>query len=167
MTAPTTEPVGTISADGTIDPAAGVVIVCVGKKGSGKSVMGLRYCRAYPGDRLIIDVAGDDGPVGEDVYEMRGNVEELPRRWPEWRRDGDRPMTIRYVPDLGSPTFLADVDAAIGLALDEDRHGIDEAMPRMVLVHEMGRAFPSGKPLPNAARLLQHGRHNTPTTLVA
>lgn len=159
MAAPTTDRTGTVSAAGTIDPSAGVVIVCVGKKGSGKSVMGLRYCKAYPGDRLIIDVAGDDGPVGEDVWEMRGRADELPLRWPELPRDGDRPMTIRYVPDAGSPTFLADVDTALGIAIDRGEC--------LVLVHEMGRVFPSGRPLPNAQRLLQHGRHNGATTLVA
>lgn len=158
-TATTTEATGTLSATGTIDPAAGVVIVCVGKKGSGKSVMGLRYTRAYPGDRLIIDVAGDDGPIGEDVWELRGSADELPRSWPELPRDGDRPMTIRYVPDAGSPTFLADVDTALGLAIDRGEC--------LVLVHEMGRVFPAGRPLPNAQRLLQHGRHNGATTLVA
>jgi hypothetical protein len=164
--APPTDPAGTIAADGTIDPAAGVVVVCVGKKGSGKSVMGLRYCRAFPGDRLIIDVAGDDGPVGEDVWEMRGRADELPLRWPELPRDGDRPMTIRYVPDAGSPTFLADVDTALGIALNRPV-AVAPDLPCMVLVHEMGRVFPAGRPLPNAQRLLQHGRHNGATTLVA
>lgn len=154
-----TDQQGTIAADGSIDPSAGAVIVCVGKKGSGKSVMGLGYAKAYPGDRLIIDVAGDDGPVGDDVWELRGRADELPTKWPDWKRDGDKPMTLRYVPDAGSNTFLADVDTALGIGIDRGEC--------LVLVHEMSRVFPSGRPLPNAQRLLQHGRHQGATTLVA
>ncbi len=151
---------GTLGPGGEIDPKRGVVIVCTGKKGSGKSVMGLAIARNYPGDRLIIDVAGDDGPVGADVLEMRGTAEELPRGWPEWQRDVEgRPMTVRYVPDAGSPTILEDMDAALGIAIARGEC--------LVLVHEMGRVFPAGRQLPNAQRLLQHGRHNGATTLIA
>lgn len=158
-----TEQTGTLGPGGEIDPARGVVIVCCGGKGTGKTVMALTLTRAYPGDRLIIDVAGDDGPVGEEILELRGTWEEIPEKWPEWRRDGDLPMTIRYVPDLGSKTFLADCDAAIGMAVDRGEC--------LVVVHEMGRVFPSGKTMPNASRLLQHGRHHDrgagATTLIA
>lgn len=167
MTAQTpTEQAGTFGPDGQIDPTRGVVIICVGKKGSGKSVYLLVLAREYArtGDVLVIDVAGDDGPVGEDVWEMRGTAEELPASWPEWARVDDKPMIIRYVPDLGSKSFLEDVDAALGVAENRD----PDAGPVLIVVHEMGRVFPSGgRVLPNAARLLQHGRHNTPTNLAA
>lgn len=161
-----TDQSGTFGPDGGIDPRRGSVIVCVGRKGSGKSVYLLVLARAYArtGDVLVLDVAGDDGPVGEDVWEIRGTAEELPTRWPEWGRDGDKPMILRYVPDLGSPTLLQDLDAALGIGLNRP----PELGPVLIVVHEMGRVFPSGStPLPNAQRLLQHGRHGTPTNLAA
>lgn len=167
MTANTpTDQTGTFGPDGSIDPTRGVVIICVGKKGSGKSIYLLVLAREYArtGDVLVIDVAGDDGPVGEDVLEMRGTADELPTAWPEWRRLDDKPMMIRYVPDPGSRSFLEDLDAALGVALNRDQ----DAGPVLVVVHEMGRVFPAGgRPLPNAQRMLQHGRHNTPTNLAA
>lgn len=161
-----TDQSGTFGPDGGIDPRRGAVIVCVGRKGSGKSVYLLVLARDYArtGDVLVLDVAGDDGPVGEDVWEIRGTYDELPTRWPEWARVDDKPMILRYVPDLGSPTLLQDMDAAIGIALNRD----PGRGPVLVVVHEMGRVFPAGsRPLPNAQRLLQHGRHNTPTNLAA
>lgn len=143
---------------GRIDPHAGSIIVCVGKKRSGKSIMGLLLFMSYPGDRLVIDVAGDDGPVGEDVYTLKGRADELPGSWPEWLRDGDKPMTLRYVPDAGSPSFLADMDHAVGLAVG---HG-----ECALLVHEMGRLCPANRTPPNTNRVLQHGRHNGATTSI-
>lgn len=159
-----TDQSGTFGPDGGIDPQRGSVIVCVGRKGSGKSVYLLVLARGYArtGDVLVLDVAGDDGPVGEDVWEIRGTADELPDRWPEWGRDGDKPMILRYVPDAGSPTFLQDLDAAVGIGLNRP----PDRGPVLIVVHEMGRVFPAGsRPLPNAQRLLQHGRHNGPTNL--
>jgi hypothetical protein len=148
----------TIGPDGRIDPSKGRIIALFGRKGSGKSVMGLTLFRSYPGDRVVLDIAGDDGPVGEDIIDLVGNKDELPTRWPEWRRVDGKPMTLRYKPDPGSPTYLEDMDAVVGIALDRGEC--------CLLVHEtteLARAV--GTP-PNTRRALGQGRHNGATTQI-
>jgi hypothetical protein len=153
----------TFGADGTIDPARGVIATMLGKKRSGKSIMGLLMFMQYPGDRVVIDVAGDDGPIGPDVVEIRGTLADgtIPDRWPSYLRKADRdgrplPMILRYVPDAGSKTFLDDMDAVVALAL---AHG-----QCAILVHEIGVLAPANKTRPHTTRLLMHNRHNGATT---
>jgi len=151
---------GTFDNRGQLDISDGRIITCLGKKKSGKSVMALGLFQSYAkGDRVVIDVAGDDGPWGDGVIDLRGTVEELPARWPEHMRpqEGQR-MTLRYVPDAGSPTFREDMDHVVGLAL---RHG-----DTCVLVHEMGVLAQSNRTPPHTRRALMHNRHNT-LTLIA
>lgn len=157
---------GTFGPDGQLDPSRGIIVTCIGKKRSGKSVMGLLIFRSYVGDRIVIDVAGDDGPMParagagarpDDVIELRGTVDELPRAWPEHLRRDDRPMTLRYVPDAGSETFLEDMDAVAGLAMS---HG-----NTCLLVHEVGRIAPANRTPPHMSRILQHNRHRQVTAI--
>lgn len=158
---------GTFDRDGNLDPSRGVIVVCVGKKRSGKSVMGLMIFRAYPYDRVVIDVAADDGPWGPEVIELSGTVEDLPRAWPEHLRktdDNDRPlpMTLRYVPDPGSPTFLEDMDTVVGLVM---AHG-KKTGHCAVLVHEMGRLCPANRTPAHTSRMLEHNRHHHVTAIL-
>lgn len=148
---------GTFDQQGRIDTNRGIIASFLGKKRSGKSVMALLMFRAYPGDRIVIDVAGDDGPVGPDVHQLRGTVDDLPRRWPEHLREDKRPMTLRYCPDAGSPTFLEDMDCVCGLAMS---HG-----ECCLLVHEAGRLAPANQTQPHTKRLLMHNRHQRVTVL--
>lgn len=158
----------TFDDQGRIDPSRGVIVTCVGKKGSGKSVMALSLFQSYPGDRIVLDIAGDDGPVGDDVIELRGTVDDLPRTYPDHWRDGDRPMTMRYVPDPGSRTILADLDHVVGLARRGPANPPRGARPGecCLLVHEMGRLCPVNRTPPNTSRALEHGRHEGATTQI-
>lgn len=152
---------GTFTARGELDTTKGILVLCEGKKRSGKSIMGLLLFRSYPYDKLVIDVAGDDGPTGPDIVELRGTVAELPSRWPEaQRKEGPRgeplPMTLRYVPDPGSPTFIEDMDRVVGLVMAQGRR----TGHACILVHEMGVLAQVHRTGPHTRRLLMHNRHN-------
>lgn len=151
----------TFNQRGELEPSQGNIVTCVGKKRSGKSVMGLLIFRSYPGDRVVIDVAGDDGPVGPDIITLTGTVADLPRTWPEEERKElngvPQPMTLRYVPDAGSPTFLEDMDCVAGLAYT---HG-----DCCLMVHEMGVLAPANRTPPHVRRILNHNRHQRLTCI--
>lgn len=146
---------GSFDKDGNPDWPASPIIVCVGKKRSGKSVMAMVLFEAYPYDRIVIAANPTDGPhpdPAKDIFEIHGTVDTLPPDWPEeLRRDGRR-MTLVYRPDAGSPTLLEDQDHVVGMAR---RHG-----DTCLLVHEMALLFPAGKVPPHSKRLLNTNRHD-------
>lgn len=163
---------GSFDDRGQLQIADGRIILAVGKKRSGKSILGKLFFATYPGDKVVIDVAGDDGPGGGDVIELHGDAGSLPRRWPELQRqDGPggqwQPMTLRYVPDAGSPTFAEDMDAVVGLAL---AHGRQQHHAGRVgcclLIHEIGVVAPANRTQPNMRRALAHNRHNHLTLIM-
>lgn len=146
------------NAKGELDAARPLIISCLGRKRSGKSVMARLLFDSYPYDRLVIDVAGDDGPNDDDVITLHGSVDELPAKWPEHLRKNEQRMTLRYVPDPGSPTYIEDMDAAVGLGWTHQRTAI--------LVHEMGILAQSNRVPAHTRRVLQMSRHNR-ITLIA
>jgi hypothetical protein len=148
--------VGTLTSRGEIDPSTGVIIFCAGKKRSGKSKMALLWFESYPYDRVVIDINGDDGPH-EGVIELTGTVDELPTKWPEHLREDGRRMTLRYHPDMGSATFVEDVDAVLGMAYRTGRV--------CILIHEVGLIAKSSKTPPHMLRILQSNRHRQVTAL--
>lgn len=142
----------------------GLLISIFGKTKSGKSKLALSIFKTYPGDRVVIDVAGDDGPWGDGVIELTGTVADgqLPDKWPSYRRTFDddgrpKPMTLRYVPDAGSATFAEDIDRVIGMAYDKEN--------ACILIHEIGVVAPVNQVQPNMRRLLMHGRHHQVTAI--
>lgn len=148
---------GSFNANGELDTSKGMILAFLGKKRSGKSVLALYWFRSFPGDKAVIDVAGDDGPMGPGVVEIRGTVEDLPRSWPEHLRPAKGvPMILRYVPDPKSPTLLEDIDCFLGMCY---AHSSKEK-PVAVLVHEMGVAAPAGKTKANTRAALMHNRHH-------
>ncbi len=162
---------GSFKPDGSLDTSTGLVIANFGKKKSGKSVLALLLARSYPGDIVVLDIAGDDGPrpvpqqfwmdgapKSDPVHELTGSVDELPARWPEHLREqhGQR-MILRYVPDPGSSTFMEDMDAVVALAYS---HG-----KCCLLVHEMGVLAPAGRVGPHTKRVLMHNRHRQLTVI--
>lgn len=142
----------------------GIVISAFGKKKSGKSKLALSIFQSYPGDRVVIDVAGDDGPWGPGVIDLKGTVADgqLTEKWPAYRRQYSdngkpKPMTLRYVPDAGSDTFAEDIDRVIGIAYNKG--------DCCVLVHEIGVVARVQQVEPNMRRLLMHGRHQHVTAI--
>lgn len=148
---------GTLNSRGEIDPNVGVVMSFLGKKRSGKSKMALLWFESYPYDRVVIDINGTDGPH-RDVIELHGTVDELPTKWPEHLREDDKRMTLRFHPDMGSPTFVEDVDAVLGMAYRTGRVA--------VLVHETGLIAKSSKTPPHMLRILQSNRHRQLTVFL-
>lgn len=163
---------GSFNDKGELEISDGRLIFLTGKKKSGKSVMAKLIFSTYPADRVIIDVAGDDGPFGADVIEISGTAETLPEEWPEHRRPHDKdgrplPMTLRYVPDAGSPTHLQDMDHVIGMTLAHSRRKKDSGeMGDLILIHEIGVVCPAHKTQPHMRRALMHNRHNGLTMLM-
>jgi hypothetical protein len=158
---------GSFDERGQLDLADGRIILCVGKKRSGKSILAKLIFASYPGDKVVIDVAGDDGPMGEGVVQIHGDVSSLPRRWPEAQRKDDQPMTLRYVPDAGSSTFREDMDAVVGLALSHGRRQRDRGkVGCCLLVHEIGVLAPANRTQPHTMRALVHNRHNALTLVL-
>jgi hypothetical protein len=153
---------GSFDSKGRLEISDGRIISCFGKKKSGKSVMGLLLFQSYPWDKIVIDVAGDDGPWGDGIHELHGTTEDLPRRWPEHLREDKEPMTLRYTPDAGSPTFREDMDAVVGLALRQGKATGHCAL----LVHEGGVLAQSNRTPPNTRRALMHNRHNKFTLIM-
>ena len=143
--------------DGSIRIDNGNIIAAVGKKRSGKTGLALVILRSFPHDVIVIDPAGDDGPVGDGVVEWSGPVSELPRSFPEHERarPGER-VILRYRPDAGSTTYLEDMDAVVGVAL---AHSTRER-PALLVVHEMGVLAKSNRVPPHTRRVLQHSRHS-------
>jgi hypothetical protein len=154
---------GSFNERGELEISKGMIVVCQGKKRSGKSVLATFIFRSFPGDKVVIDVAGDDGPMGDDVVTLTGTVDDLPTKWPESLRPREgQPMILRYVPDAGSPTFLADMDRIVGMAY---AHSTKDK-PVCLLVHEMGVLARVHQTPPHTRRVLMHNRHQA-LTLIA
>jgi hypothetical protein len=149
---------GSFDDKGRLDIADGRLLSFIGKKRSGKSVMALSYFMSYPGDKIVLDIAGDDGPTGKDIIDLEGNADDLPRKWPDGKRDGNRPMTLRYTPDAGSSTYVEDMDQVVALAMT---HG-----NCCLLIHEMGDLAQSNRTPPHTRRMLRQNRHRRVTALM-
>lgn len=162
---------GTFNAKGELEPSAAAIILCVGKKGSGKTVMTLLIASSWPHDMVVIDVAGDDGPMprkqgtgSHDIHVLTGTVDDLPRSWPEHlRSDPPRPMILLYRPDAGSSTELEDMDAMVGLAYSHSGN----PNPCLLVIHEVGRVAPANRTPPHMRRVLNHSRHRQLTAAFA
>ena len=159
---------GSFDSRGQLVISDGRVVFATGKKRSGKSVLARLLFDSYGGDRVVLDVAGNDGPSGPGVIDLHGTVDTLPVEWPEeLRPDDGRSMTLRYVPNFESPTRIEDMDHVVGLALKQGKALHDRGrVGAALLIHEVGVVAPAGQTRPHMRRALMHNRHNYLTLIM-
>lgn len=131
-----------------IDVDANQIVVCVGRKGSGKSAAARMLYGHWPGaDRVVIDVNGDADP-GPDAKRISGDP---PAKLPE--REHGQPVNLWYVADPMRATYRDDLDRAVRLALfPRDRRTV-------LWVDEIGEVTQVNKTPPHLRTLLQQSRH--------
>jgi hypothetical protein len=125
-----------------------------GKKNSGKSVFSRSFYRSWPGDKLCIDVNGNAGP-GEDAETVPIEVARG-GKWPARQLQlGERPrprnLYVRANPM--SPTFVDDLDRAVGMALLPQDH------TTLLWAGEVNKLMPNGRPGPHLNTVLEQNRH--------
>lgn len=131
---------------GKLDPRQSNFVAVFGKKGSGKSVLAERLWGSYPYDRICLDVTGDLAHL-PDVETLR---DPLPNRWPQPAEEGQR-VSLRYVPDPGSPTYVEDMDHVVGLAFLHRR--------TLCWIDEIGAISRTNRTPAYLHRALWQGRH--------
>lgn len=144
-----------------VDSRTGAFWFISGKKKSGKSVYARRLFDGYPDDRLVVDPTGDVAQALTDsgVQFTRITADAVPLRFPNptmdnaYERD---PVTVVFVPDMGSDAAIDDIDRVVGLTLNHSKH----SRPVMIWVDEIGVYSRVGQTPPNLRRVLHHGRHN-------
>jgi hypothetical protein len=142
-----------------LDATRPMIVSAWGKKGSGKSHGNRLLYRAYPFDRLAIDVNGnaDPGPDAERIgREQLGGKFPAPAPMVGERRKA-RSLWFRAHP--GSPTYREDLDRAVGLALYPQDHRT------CLWAGEVGELMPNGRPGPHMRTLLMQNRHHNVTAL--
>lgn len=123
-----------------------------GKKGTGKSVLARRFWDSWPGDEFVIDPTKD----ALTPHDVDHTYDFVPDVWPPAVRD-DEPVRIRYVPDAHSPTFVDDMDRAVGFACR--RKG------SLLWIDEIGMVNQVNRTGPNMRHLLNQGRHDRMSVL--
>ena len=139
-----------------LDPQKGTIVCAFGVKGSGKSVYCRRQWNAWPADAIGIDCTGDLDPGKDTTWLPR----DLPARLPiEHPLVGTRePRKFAYRADPGSPTYHADLDRAVGLAL------YPSDIPTLLWIDEIGEVSQGKRTRGNVRRVLMMSRHYGPVS---
>lgn len=136
---------------GGLLPAPGEFVSVFGVKKTGKSSYNRLIFHRWSGDKLCIDVNGDEDP-GPGAIRLAKPL----NRWP----DEPGPLTLHYVPDWTSKSAKDDLDRALGMALfPQDR-------PVLLWLGEFGRLTDNARPTPYQTTLYQASRHYGPITLL-
>jgi hypothetical protein len=131
-------------------PPPPIYVVCVGRKGRGKSELAWLLWDSWDGDRVVIDTTGSVGEKHPDPDEVLLAVPP-PARWPDgMRRDGER-MTLRYVPDHAAEDWREDMDRVVGMAMAKG--------DCLLWIEESGLLAPANRVPPNVRAANQMGRH--------
>lgn len=139
-----------------IDTSSNQVVLCVGRKGSGKSEAARMLYRHWPGaDRIVIDTHGDAHP-GAGARRLTG---EPPAKLPA-RGDDGKPLNLHYVANPTSATYRDDLDRAVRMALfPRDRR-------TLLWIDEIGEVTQTNRTPPHLRLALQQGRHYSCSTLM-
>jgi hypothetical protein len=124
-------------------------------------VLARRLFDSFPYDRLVIDPTGDvaDDLVADGVELVRFPPDLIPTRFPKSMDERKPYVTAAFVPDMGSPTAVDDMDRALGLALRNKR--------TCVWIDEIGTMTTAATTPPSLRRALHHGRHDELTLIMA
>jgi hypothetical protein len=135
----------------SIDPDRSNIILCVGKKGSGKSEAARQIFNAYPYDRVVLDVTGDARPDDPATIAMAAPFpSQMPR--PEDPERNPRVSVWARV-DPRSDSYLQDQDQALALGL-YPRHN-----HCMLLIDEYAEAATANRIEKNMKLALISSRH--------
>jgi hypothetical protein len=142
-----------------VDPDRSNIIVCIGKKGFGKSEAARSIFDAWPYDRVVIDVTGDARPDDPSTIVMTA---PWPAMLPMPDPEGLSPhrVTAWARVDPRSATYEHDQDSALGLGLYPKMRNI------LVWVDEYGQMATANKIGPNLKLALQSSRHYHLTMLL-
>lgn len=134
-----------------IDPDRSNIIVCVGRKGSGKSEAARTIFESWPYDRVVIDVTGDARPHDPELIVYTA---PFPAQLPDPEVEHGRGrVTVWARVNPQSPTYFEDQDDALNLAL-HPRH-----RNTLVWVDEYAQLATAAKIPPNLRLALQSSRH--------
>lgn len=140
-------------------PDPPLTIVCVGRKGQGKSELAYQLWESWPADRIVIDTTGDLlGPKGHPDPDTVDLDIPPPSHWPSYLKEADADrLSLRYVPDHSQPDYVDDMDRVVGMAF---AHG-----NCLLLIEEMGEVAPAGRTRPHTRRALHMSRHQDLTII--
>lgn len=148
-----------------IDPSKNQIILCCGRKNSGKSEWARQAFRSWPGvDRIVIDPTGDADPGAPRLPNQPANwrddlntqlLTQLPAQLPPRQRVNGRevPGVYRWIVDPLSPTVKDDRDRAIRLAL------FPKGRRTLLWIDEATKVLPAGATGPYGNLLLEQSRH--------
>jgi hypothetical protein len=150
-----------------VDPTKNQIILCVGRKGSGKSQWAREAFRHWPGvDRLVIDPSGDADPGSprrpgqpasfrDDLNTQLLTTLPSPPQMPARQRVNGQevPGVYRWIVNPLSPTVKEDRDRAVALGLfPKDRRSL-------LWLDEATKILPAGATGPYGNLALEQSRH--------
>lgn len=133
----------------TLDPDKPSIILCVGRKHSGKSVMARAIYRSYPYNKLCVDTNGDADP-GPDAQLV---TSPAPTRMPV--RDDAGPVNLHYRANPLAHDYRDELDRVIAAAL------YPSDQPAMIWWDEYGETdWNASHQSPHLRMALQQSRHH-------
>lgn len=156
-----------------VDPTKNQIILCVGRKGSGKSQWAREAFRHWPAvDRLVIDPTGDADPgsprrAGQpasfrDDLNTQMITGSLPSQMPPRQRVNGQevPGVYRWIVNPLSPTVKEDRDRAVALGL------FPKERRTLLWIDEASKILPAGATGPYGNLLLEQSRHFHASVLI-